>query len=95
MLKCHVLLVIQEKMLVLVPPKLSSELELRSTFLGQFWRHSDGIFSRVTRRTVALYPRVIESRGLRLAAILLHATSEKSIFQKCLQILWNIIPDLS
>ena len=41
---------------VLVPPKLSSELELRSTFLGQFWRYSDGIFSKVTRRTVAFSP---------------------------------------
>ena len=61
MLKCHVLLVIQEKMLVLVPPKLSSELELRSTFLGQFWRHSDGIFSRITRRTVAFCPIVTPS----------------------------------
>ena len=30
---------------VLVPPKLSSELELRSMFLGQFWRHKDSIFS--------------------------------------------------
>ena len=43
---------------VLVPPKLSSELELRSTFLGQFWRHSDGIFSRITRRTVAFCPKI-------------------------------------
>ena len=60
MLKCHVLLVIQEKMLVLVPPKLSSELELRSTFLGQFWRHSDGIFSRITRRTVAFCPMIVQ-----------------------------------
>ena len=25
-------------------------------FLGRFWRHLDGIFSRVTLRTVALYP---------------------------------------
>ena len=44
------------KIAILVPPKLSSELELRSTFLGQFWRYSDGIFSKVTRRTVAFSP---------------------------------------
>ena len=56
MFKCHILLVTLEKNAVLVPPKLSSELELRSTFLGQFGRYSDGIFSRVTRRTVAFSP---------------------------------------
>ena len=27
-------------------------------FLGRFWRHLDGIFSRVTLRTVALYPKI-------------------------------------
>ena len=42
---------------VLVPPKLSSELELRSMFLGQFWRYSEGIFSKVTRITVAFSPK--------------------------------------
>ena len=42
---------------VLVPPKLSSELELRSTFLGQFWRHSDGIFSRIPRKKVESWPK--------------------------------------
>ena len=54
-----VLLVTLEKIAILVPPKLSSELELRSTFLGQFWRYSDGIFSKVTRRTMAISPRMI------------------------------------
>ena len=54
-----VLLVTLEKIAILVPPKLSSELELRSTFLGQFWRYSDGIFSKVTRRTVAFSPIII------------------------------------
>ena len=58
MFKCHILLVTLEKNAVLVPPKLSSELELRSTFLGQFGRYSDGIFSRVTRRTVAFKPKL-------------------------------------
>ena len=53
-----VLLVTLEKIAILVPPKLSSELELRSTFLGQFWRYSDGIFSKVTQRTVAFSPKI-------------------------------------
>ena len=48
-----------EKIAILVSPKLSSELELRSTFLGQFWRYSDGIFSKVTRRTVAFSPKML------------------------------------
>ena len=56
-----VLLVTLEKIAILVPPKLSSELELRSTFLGQFWRYSDGIFSKVTRRTVAFNPIIPRS----------------------------------
>ena len=31
-------------------------------FLGRFWRHLDGIFSRVTLRTVALYPIITRFR---------------------------------
>ena len=60
MLKCHILLVTLEENAVLVPLKLSSELELRSTFLGQFGRHSDGIFSGVTLRTVAFKPKYVD-----------------------------------
>ena len=56
MLKFHLFLGISGKDAVLVPPKLSSELELRSTFLGQFWRHSDGIFPRIPRQKVEFYP---------------------------------------
>ena len=56
MFKCHGSPCDFGKIAILVPPKLSSELELRSTFLRQFWRYSDGIFSKVTRRTVAFSP---------------------------------------
>ena len=35
-----------------LPP---NKRDIRYTFLGQFWRHKDGIFSRVTLRTVAFY----------------------------------------
>ena len=37
----------------------------------------------------------LRSRGLRQEAILLHANSEKCIFQKYAQILQNVILDLS
>ena len=36
---------------VLVPPKLSSDLQLCSTVLGQFLRNSDGIFCKVARES--------------------------------------------
>ena len=58
-----VLLVTLEKIAILVPPKLSSELELRSTFLRQFWRYSDGIFSKVTQRTVAFSPIITRNEN--------------------------------
>ena len=45
------------KTAVLGPPKLPSGLELRSLALGQFWRPSDGSFSRLPRKKVELWPR--------------------------------------
>ena len=59
-------------------PMFGSPARLHSTALGQFWRPSDGSFSRVPRKKVELWPRVAAwsttqwSRAKGRAAILVH-----------------------
>ena len=59
MLKFHLFPRDSSKDAVLGPAKLPLGLELRSAALGQFCRPLDGIFSRVPRKKVEFWPRMM------------------------------------